>query len=116
VRQGEQAAVVFQGMVRTAHHTVSISTTVANQDHRQIMETDVITNLFEGSSVKEGRDAIRPRSQSATCQAGRNRDHILLRHAGIDEARTHGIAQWLQSFETEVSSEENEFRQKRVLH
>ena len=112
----KQAAVVFQRMVRTAHHPVSISATVADQDHRQMMETDIIANLLEGTGVEEGRNAVGPWPQAAARQAGRDRDHVLLRNAGIDEARAHGILQRLQGFEAEVSGEENKFRQKSLLH
>ena len=103
-------------MVRTAHHAVSVSATVADQDHGQMMQADIIANLLEGTGVEEGRDAVGPRPQAAARQAGRDRYHVLLRNAGIDEARAHGILQRLQGFEAQVPGEENKFRQTSLLH
>ena len=80
------------------------------------METDIVANLFEGAGVEKGRNAIGPRPQSRSRQTGRDRDHILFRDAGIDEAWAQGILQRLQSFETEVSGQENKFRQTCLLY
>ncbi len=103
-------------MMRTAHHAVSISATVADQDHRKMMETDIIANLLEGTGVEEGSNAVGPWPQSASRQAGRDRDHVLLRNAGIDEARAHSILQRFQGFEAKVPGQENKFRQNSLLH
>ncbi len=80
------------------------------------METDIVANLLEGAGVEEGCNAVGPRPQAAARQAGRNRDHVLFRYAGINKARAHGILQRLQGFETKISGEKNKFRQKSLLH
>src|SRR6202035_4688264 len=99
-------------MVGAAHHPVAIATTIADQDHRQTMKTNIIANLLERAGVEERSNAVGPWPQAAACQAGCHRYHVLLRNARIDEARAHRILQRFQGFEAKVSSEENKIRQQ----
>ena len=47
VRQGEQDAVIFQRVMRAAHHAVAVASAVADQDDRQTVEANIVANLLE---------------------------------------------------------------------
>jgi hypothetical protein len=79
------------------------------------MEADIITNLLEGTGIEKRRDAIGPRPQSASRQAGPDGDHVLFRNTGIDETWPQGILQRLKGVEAQVAGQENKFRKSSLL-
>ena len=95
--------------MRAAHDAVTIPASIANQNHRQPVQADIVTDLFKRSSEHKRSDAVDPWTQSLTRQSGRNGDHVLFGDAGIDESWTQRIPQWLQRAISQIAREENQF-------
>ena len=88
VLQAKQRAIVLNGVVRGPHHPVAVASSIAHDADGQIVETDIVANLFKWARVNKRGDAIRPRLQSGTCQARRDRYHVLFRNTCVDESAT----------------------------
>jgi hypothetical protein len=68
------------------------------------MQANIVPHLLERPGVEERRDAIHPRAQTRPGEAGGDRDHVLLRDAGIQEAGTEGVTYRFECHVPEITS------------
>jgi hypothetical protein len=103
-------------MMRATHHTVAIAAAIPDENYRQIWQTKVVSNLLKRAGINERRNAICPRPQPCLGQPRRDRDHVLLRYAGIDESGTSGLAQRFQSLKSQIAGEKHKLRLPAIPH
>ena len=114
VRQTAERAVILDRVVGCAHDAVGVPAAVPHQEHRQRVQADVVANLFERTRVEKWRDAVDPGAQARARQAGRDRDHVLLGDAGVDEPGAGRLPYRLERHEPEVAREKHEIGLRRV--
>ena len=68
--EGQEEAVVIDGMMGGAHDPIAVAAPVAEDADRKIMEADVVAYLFEGAGDTEGGYAVAPGRPSVLCQGG----------------------------------------------
>src|SRR5262245_3194190 len=95
-------------MMSASHDPVTVTTSVANEDNRQIWQTDVVSDLFEGTRIHERRDTVNPGPEASLCEPRCNADHVLFGDPGIDKAGLHLIAKRLKGFEAQIAGQEDE--------
>ena len=108
--EGQQRAVVLDGVMSAAHDSVPVTTAIPDQDHGHTVQTDVVANLLECARIEKWRNTVHPRTQSCLSETSRHGNHVLLGYAGIDKALTHLIAKWLERLKSEIAGEKHESR------
>src|SRR5579859_7824768 len=72
------------------------------------MQAEVVTNLLKGPGIHKRGNAVDPGPQPDPRETGGDRNHILFRDTGVDEARPQRIAERLQRLIAEIAGQEHE--------
>src|SRR3954451_8411929 len=64
--------------MRQAHDTITVTTAVPPGSNRQLVEANIVPDLFERRRVAKRRNAINPGVKTGLSESGRDGNHVFL--------------------------------------
>src|SRR5579871_1471535 len=116
MEERKEDSVIFDRMVGAAHDTVSIAAAVTDQGYGEVVEADIVPDLFQRTGVNEGGDAVGPGLEALAGKARGHRNHVLFRHPGVDKAGTGGFLKGFQGHKTQVARQKHKIRVRSPLN
>src|SRR4051812_39962459 len=94
-------------MMAGAHDTITITSPIAHDLDGQFVYGHIETNLLVRTEYRERGDAVTKREKPLLSKPGSHRDHILLGHPHVDEARAKGQLHIFQCAKAQVAGQED---------